>query len=98
MTVSSIYPLRTYSKDARKTNLLKPFRVQEEQLRRLYALFYDFSKAKALELYNEDINVDKLYVQALKKMNDTEKELMNHMKKICVYIKSLTELRIDLEF
>jgi len=73
------------------------FNIQNQQLRRFYELFYNFSDKKCLEIYEED-NKGHLYnVDLFESLSTDEKEMLHHMKKIGVYITSLTELRIDLE-
>ncbi len=69
-----------------------------EQLNRSYKLFYKFNKELAVEIYQKDNEATKVALKYYKKLNDDEKELLHHIKKIGIYILSLTELRIDLEF
>ena len=81
------------------TNMIKElFKVQREQLERFYKLFYKFDKKLAVAIYQADTDGSKLIEKYYKEINDDEKELLHHFKKIGIYILSLTELRIDLEF
>jgi len=74
------------------------FKLISDQYERFYKLFYKFDKRKAVELYKMDKEATKTAVKHYKKMNDNEKELLHHLKKIGIYVLSLAELRIDMEF
>jgi phosphate uptake regulator len=74
------------------------FLVQEKQLQRFLDLFYKFEKKKVLEIFEADRSGTELIEKYYSKLNDNEKELLHHFKKIGIYILSLTELRIDLEY
>ena len=74
------------------------FKVQSDQLERFRRLFYKFNKQLAMEIYTADSNGTQLIAKYYKKLNDDEKELLHHFKKIGIYLLSLAELRIDLEF
>ena len=77
--------------------MTQEFDIQKQQLRRLYELFYDFKKEKAIEIYMADKKGDVFLNQNYHKFSDPGKEVIHHFKKIGVYVLSLTELRIDLE-
>jgi hypothetical protein len=51
-----------------------------------------------VEIYHADAEGTQQAAKFYKKLNDDEKELLHHMKKIGIYILSLVELRIDMEF
>lgn len=74
------------------------FRVQSDQLEKFHSLFYKFGKKKIQEIYDEDSKGTKLIMQHYNKLSDDEKELLHHFKKIGIYILSLTELVIDMNF
>jgi phosphate uptake regulator len=74
------------------------FQVQKAQLNRINGLFYSFNKRKAFEIYDEDRKGTELIARYYPKLSDYEKEILHHFKKIGIYVLSLTELRIDLEF
>jgi len=74
------------------------FEVQDKQLRRFYELFYGFSKEKTIEIFNEDQMGDRMNKMAFEKISNYEKEVLHHLKKIGIYVRSLTELRIDMEY
>lgn len=83
----------------RYTGMIKElFEVQVQQLERFHKLFYKFDKQLAVEIYKADKEGTEFIKKYYKKLNDEEKELLHHFKKIGIYILSLTELRIDLEF
>lgn len=73
------------------------FKIQHEQLRRFYSLFYGFSKEKCLEIYNHDVLGNNYNLKVFNALNNDEKEILHHLKKIGVNLISLAELRIDLE-
>lgn len=73
------------------------FQIQHDQLRRYYSLFYTFSKEKCLGIYEEDKKGHSCDTDLFDSLNSDEKEILHHLKKIGVYLTSLTELRIDLE-
>ena len=74
------------------------FMVQYDQLRRVYNLYYNFSKEKCLAIYESDTEGHHYNVGLFDSLNTDEKEILHHLKKIGVYITSLAELRIDLEY
>ena len=79
-----------------RKDLLQLFKTQEKQLRRFYELFYGFNKQKLLEIYTEEKISNQ--IKEYDKLNNDEKEIIHHLKKIGSYILSMTELRIDLEY
>lgn len=79
-------------------NIVEIFKSISDQLDRFYTLFYKFEKKAAMELYNADSMATDQAIERYKKLNDEEKELLHHFKKIGIYLLSLTELKIDLEF
>lgn len=74
------------------------FKVQYQQLRRFYTLFYSFGKEKCLEIYEEDVLGHNYNLELFDSLNNDEKEILHHLKKIGIYIISLAELRIDMEY
>ncbi|MFH1444991.1 MAG: AbrB/MazE/SpoVT family DNA-binding domain-containing protein [Nanoarchaeota archaeon] len=74
------------------------FKIQSDQLNRYHKLFIKFNKPLTQEIYQEDENGTKKIKELYNELNDEEKELLHHFKKVGIYILSLTELRIDLEF
>lgn len=74
------------------------FRIQFDQLDRFYRLFYRFDKKLAVEIYQADADGTVVANKCYAKLNDNEKELLHHFKKIGIHILSLMELRVDLEF
>jgi len=74
------------------------FRIQFDQLDRFYKLFYKFDKKLAVEIYQADADGTVAANKCYAKLNDNEKELLHHFKKIGIHILSLMELRVDLEF
>lgn len=79
-------------------NLISLFEIQYRQLRRFYNLFYNFNKDKCIEVYEEDTRGKMFDTSIYENLNSEEKEILHHLKKIGIYLTSLTELRIDLEF
>lgn len=79
-------------------NMVGLFEIQYHQLRRFYNLFYSFDKDKCIEVYVEDAKGKKFDTEIYDNLNSEEKEILHHLKKIGIYLTSLTELRIDLEF
>lgn len=79
------------------TKMEELFNFQKEQLHRFYDLFYNFSKEKTQEIYKMDMDGTELLAKETKSLTAHERELVHHLKKIGVYITSLTELKIDLE-
>jgi phosphate uptake regulator len=85
--------------DGKHSPMIKElFKLMSDQFERFYKLFYKFDKHKAVELYKMDKDATKLATKYYKKMSDNEKELLHHLKKIGIYVLSLAELRIDMEF
>jgi phosphate uptake regulator len=83
---------------AEYTKLIKDlFIVQTRQMDRIYDLFYKFDKEKIMEIYVEDKNGSDMIDKYFKRLNNGEKELLHHFKKIGIFVLSLTELRIDME-
>lgn len=72
--------------------------IQHRQLRRFYHLFYRFSKEKCSEIYEEDSKGHTYNSDLFESLSTDEKEILHHLKKIGIYLTSLTELRIDLEY
>ncbi len=74
------------------------FKTAHEKIREFYTLFYNFSNELCLKAYGVNQNKGHYYTPELfSSINNDEKEILHHLKKINVYIFSLTELRIDLE-
>jgi phosphate uptake regulator len=70
----------------------------QEQLRMYYALFYTFTPQKTKELYDQDKKLENLYQEALKDAPKKQIEIVHHLHKIALFIRSLTELRIDMRY
>ena len=74
------------------------FRPAYEIIHVFYTLFYNYSNELCLEAYGIDQNKGHYYsTEVFNSLNNEEKEILHHLKKINVHIFSLTELRIDLE-
>ncbi|MDI6721548.1 MAG: hypothetical protein QMD85_04100, partial [Candidatus Aenigmarchaeota archaeon] len=73
------------------------FEVQMGQISNFYELFYRFDKQKVRQIYDEDKRGTDLIEKYYKRLNDEEKELLHHFKKIGIFILNLTEMRIDME-
>lgn len=71
---------------------------QAEQLERCHNLFYKFSKEKATEIFDIDKQLTEMTISNQNQLEKDDLELLHHLKKIGIYILSLTELRIDMEF
>ena len=67
-------------------------------MEKFYKLFYKFDKELVMEIYHSDSEGTLQAARFYAKLNDSEKELLHHFKKIGIYILSLVELRIDMEF
>ena len=63
----------------------------------LYSLFYSFDKESLKKIYEEYNKINALDAKIFSEMGNNEKEMLNHITKVNSYIKSLVELRIDLE-
>lgn len=75
------------------------YRIQQVHFREYYDLFYDFTKEKCLKIYYSQDQLHHHYNRTLfESLNADEKEILHHLKKVAVYLYSLTELRIDLEY
>lgn len=74
------------------------FEVQMNQLNVFYETFYNFDKKKLVQLYDDDKKGTLLIEKKWKEMNDFDKELLHHFKKIGIHILNLLELRIDMAF
>ncbi len=74
------------------------FSLISDQFDRFYKLFYKFSKELAVDIYKKDNEATEFTLKNLKAFNNDERELLHHIKKIGIYVLSLTELRIDMEF
>jgi phosphate uptake regulator len=64
---------------------------------KLYILFYKFDKEKVKEIYKNHEEWNLFNKKISPDLNAKEKEMIHHLKNINDYIKSLTELKIDLE-
>ncbi len=74
------------------------FQTAHEKIREFYTLFYNFSNELCLKAYGVNQNKGHYYTDEMfNSLTNEEKEILHHLKKINVYIFSLTELRIDLE-
>lgn len=74
------------------------FKIQSDQLRKYYTLFYGFNRERCSEIYEHDQNGHHYNLSLYESLNTAEKEILHHLKKIGIYLLSLTELRIDLEY
>ncbi len=79
------------SKEKYSDKIAPLFDVQIEQINRFYRLFYKFSKEAAAEIYKADEDGTKMIEKHCKHLNDEEKELLHHFKKVGIQIMSLTE-------
>ncbi|MBS3056589.1 MAG: AbrB/MazE/SpoVT family DNA-binding domain-containing protein [Candidatus Aenigmarchaeota archaeon] len=77
--------------------MIELFDVQMKQINRFYKLFYNFNKEHVLEIYDEDKKGSELIAKYYKRLNNDEKELLHHFKKIGTFVLNLTELKIDME-
>jgi len=85
--------------NAKYTSLIKDlFKIHSEQMSRFYRMFYKYNKELALDIYRVHNKGTEKIKTCYKKLNDDEKELLHHFKKIGTYVMSLIELKIDLEF
>jgi phosphate uptake regulator len=73
------------------------FATQLEQFERFYNLFYSFSNEKCEQLFEADKQGNARNCEIFHKLSDDEKEILHHLKKIGIFLMSLTELRINLE-
>ena len=86
--------------DAKKMSpkMKELFQTAHQKIREFYTLFYNFNKELCLETYGVNRNKGHYYSSEMfNSLNNDEKEILHHLKKINVNIFSLTELRIDLE-
>lgn len=72
------------------------FDLQYNQLRRVYEMFYGFSKEKCEEIFKEDLAGDTINKGFYLQLSSTDQEILHHLKKIGIYVLSLVELAIDL--
>ncbi|MFH1420561.1 MAG: hypothetical protein ABIG30_01180 [Candidatus Aenigmatarchaeota archaeon] len=70
----------------------------KKQIERYYALFYKFDKEKVVEIFNMDNEMTQKVRKSQEKLTPFEREMLHHLKKIGIHLKSLTELRIDMEY
>ncbi len=78
--------------------MIELFDVQMRQLNLFYETFYNFDKKKLVQIYDEDRKGTLLIEKHYKRLNDYEKELLHHFKKIGIHVLNLAELRIDMAF
>lgn len=62
-----------------------------------YEFFYKFDEKKAIEAYEFDERLHKEIENSKSRLNEKEKEILHHLKKIRRYVIDLLQLRIDLE-
>jgi len=62
-----------------------------------YELFHKFNEGKAIEIYEFNDRLDKDIEASNLRLNDEEKEILHHLKKIRRYVTDLLQLKIDLE-
>ena len=74
------------------------FKIRYDQLRGFYELFYNFNKEKCLEIYEMDNGAHHYTEEVFDELNNDEKEILHHLKKIRVFLNNITHLRIDLEY
>ncbi|MBT3297830.1 AbrB/MazE/SpoVT family DNA-binding domain-containing protein [archaeon] len=74
------------------------FDIQENQLKKYYKLFYKFNKEACLDMYEFDIMGHTYNREVYESLSSDEKEILHHLKKIGIYLMSLAELRVDLEY
>jgi len=91
----AIHLLEAKTLSPKMESLLK---IQADQLRKYYTLFYNFSKERCLDIYEHDQKGHDYNLSVYDGLNNLEKEILHHLKKIGIYLLSLTELKIDLEY
>lgn len=74
-----------------------------DQIRKFYDIFYNFDKAKVIEMSKQDMDIHfylpKLYKKgASKRLSDEELEIINHFRRISKIVNALIELRIEMDF
>jgi hypothetical protein len=67
-------------------------------LKAFYDLYYNFSKEKAEQVYKIDKEYAELFEKVYTDLTPEESELLHHLKKINIFMLSLTELRIDMAY
>ena len=82
-------------KDKTRHLMAEELDIQRKQIRRVYELFYNFSREKAANIYTADEKGDKFLRE--NKFSPQEMEIIHHLKKVGIFVLSLTELRLDLE-
>ena len=76
-----------------------PFKNMCEKLRKFYGLFYTFDREACKQIYWINNKGQHSYsVETFNSLNNDEKEILHHIKKINMHISSLTGLRIDMEY
>ena len=75
------------------SNIINFYEDVNKLLNLFYEMFYKFDEKRAAEIYELDEKITKINL----KLNDDEKELLHHLKKIKRYITDLVQLRIDME-
>jgi len=78
---------------------LKDFIIHvDNMLKVFYDCYYNFSDEKAEKVYKLDEEGYKIFEKIYPHVNNEEKELLHHMKKVGKFLVNLTELRIDLNY
>ncbi len=83
------------SKRKSSANGMEIFENTNKLLSLFHSVFYDFKKDKMIQLYEETEKLKKKI--STNKLNEDEKEIAHHLKKITRFITDLLQLRIDLE-
>lgn len=74
------------------------FNIQYRQLKSLYTVFYKFDKEECTKLLDVSSKGHHYDEELFNSLCTDEKEILHHFKKIAIYLSSLTQLRIDLEY
>jgi phosphate uptake regulator len=85
-------------KRPKNKNIIKFATYSDTMLKLFYDLYYDFSNKKAEQIYKTDKEYAELFEKVYTDLTPEESELLHHLKKINIFMLSLTELRIDLAY
>ncbi|MEI6731337.1 MAG: AbrB/MazE/SpoVT family DNA-binding domain-containing protein [archaeon] len=78
--------------------VLPLFKKVREHFEQYYHLYYTFSREKAIEFGNKDIEVYQFHSGLKENMRGESKSMMKHMMTISKFTLALVELRIEMEF
>jgi phosphate uptake regulator len=85
-------------KKPKNKNIIKFATYSDNMLRTFYDLYYNFSNEKAEQVYKIDKDYADLFEKVYSDLAPEESELLHHLKKINIFMLSLTELRIDMAY